>query len=52
MIRKLSNVDKEVLVRFLSHKPSENLFLLWGIEAFGFTNEIQTFWGSLTNRMS
>jgi uncharacterized protein len=45
MIRKLSNGDKENLYHLLKQKPSENLFILWGIKAFGFDNELQTLWG-------
>jgi uncharacterized protein len=45
MFRKLNLDDKESLYHLLKQKPSENLFILWGIEAYGFSNEIQTFWG-------
>lgn len=45
MIRMLNNGDIESLYVLLKQKPSENLFILWGIEAFGFDNELQTLWG-------
>jgi uncharacterized protein len=45
MIRKLNNGDLDSLYNLLKQKPSENLFILWGIEAFGFDSELQTIWG-------
>jgi uncharacterized protein len=45
MIRKINNRDLESLYNLLKQKPSENLFILWGIEAFGFDNDLQTIWG-------
>lgn len=45
MIKILSNADIVSLYNLLEQKPSENLFILWGIEAFGFDSELQTIWG-------
>jgi uncharacterized protein len=45
MIRMLSSGDLECMYNLLKQKPSENLFILWGIEAFGFDSELQAIWG-------
>ncbi|MBY6036909.1 GNAT family N-acetyltransferase [Fictibacillus nanhaiensis] len=45
MLKKLSFDDKDNLYNLLKQKPSENLFILWGIEAFGFNSDLQSVWG-------
>jgi predicted GNAT family acetyltransferase len=49
MIRVLNKSDIDRLYDLLKRKPSENLFILWGIEAFGFDHELQTIWGDFNN---
>ncbi|KZE69117.1 hypothetical protein AWM68_02295 [Fictibacillus phosphorivorans] len=45
MIRMLNSGDLESMYNLLKQKPCENLFILWGIEAFGFNSELQVIWG-------
>ncbi|MBD7963708.1 GNAT family N-acetyltransferase [Fictibacillus norfolkensis] len=44
-MRKLNQSDHENIMKLLSKKPAENLFTLWGIEAYGYEADIQTLWG-------
>ncbi len=45
MIRKLTEFDREQVIKFLSDEPSINLFIIGDIEAFGFDSNIQQLWG-------
>ena len=46
MIRKLTEKDREMTVKFLSKEASINLFIIGDIEAFGFDKDFQELWGS------
>ncbi|MGL5312934.1 MAG: GNAT family N-acetyltransferase [Peptostreptococcaceae bacterium] len=45
MIRKLNELDKEKVLRYVSKQPSINLFLIGDIEQFGFDKDFQELWG-------
>lgn len=45
MIRKLTEKDRAVTYDFVKEKPSENLFIIGDIEAFGFNEDFQELWG-------
>ena len=45
MIRKLTELDRETTMTFVSKKPAENLFIIGDIEGYGFHSSIQTLWG-------
>lgn len=46
MIRKLSETDREITLKFLVNEPSINLFIIGDIECFGFNEDFQELWGS------
>lgn len=45
MIRKLNQLDKEKVLKYISKQPSINLFLIGDIEQFGFDKDFQELWG-------
>ncbi|OCA81750.1 GNAT family N-acetyltransferase [Bacillus sp. FJAT-27986] len=45
MIKRLSEKDHDVCVSFIHTKPSENLFLIGDIEAYGYEEDFQKVWG-------
>lgn len=45
MIRKLNELDKEKIFKYVSKEPSINLFLIGDIEQFGFDKDFQEVWG-------
>ncbi|WP_243292280.1 GNAT family N-acetyltransferase [Bacillus sp. FJAT-47783] len=49
MIRQLTEQDYEICYSFVSEKPSENLFIIGDIEAFGFEQDFQKLWGEFDN---
>ncbi|MFX3674949.1 MAG: GNAT family N-acetyltransferase [Paenisporosarcina sp.] len=49
MIRKLTEQDREIAMKFVSKKPAENLFIIGDIEGYGFHSNIQTLWGDFND---
>lgn len=45
MIRKLTEIDHEQVLSFLSEEPSINLFIIGDLEVFGYDTEFQEIWG-------
>ncbi|MGL5345987.1 MAG: GNAT family N-acetyltransferase [Peptostreptococcaceae bacterium] len=45
MVRKLNQVDKEKVLKYVSKQPSINLFIIGDIEQFGFDKDFQEVWG-------
>ena len=45
MIRVCREADRNVIMKFISKNPAENLFLIGDIEVYGFDSDIQKVWG-------
>ncbi|SIT89198.1 GNAT family N-acetyltransferase [Edaphobacillus lindanitolerans] len=45
MIRQLSEADRQQAMAFVGGQPAENLFIIGDIDAYGFSDPIQTLWG-------
>ena len=45
MIRKLKNIDNEMVMDFLKDEAALNLFIIGDIEAFGYDSDFQELWG-------
>jgi predicted GNAT family acetyltransferase len=45
MIRKLTELDRQKVLKYLYTSPSLNIFIIGDIESFGFENDFQTLYG-------
>jgi uncharacterized protein len=45
MIRKLEEIDNEIVIDFLKDEAALNLFIIGDIEAFGYDSDFQELWG-------
>ncbi|MFB6467908.1 GNAT family N-acetyltransferase [Cytobacillus sp. Hz8] len=49
MIRRLTERDAHACLQFIKQQPSENLFIIGDIEAYGFEQPFQKLWGEFNN---
>jgi len=50
MIKKLSEPNRDLVLRFLKKDPSINIFIIGDIENFGFSQSFQEIWGSFDSK--
>jgi uncharacterized protein len=50
MIRKMTNMDHDRVLTFLSDEPSINLFIIGDLEVFGYESEFQEIWAEFDEK--